>query len=158
MKYLLLPTLFTLLPPLASAQTLISPTLPSCAQQCSVLQQAQTACIPAGGAPVSDQATYQSCFCQSNFLTQLQSPSPVQLCSSCSASDMAAIQSWFKATCQPGAANNGPTTTPSITSSSTTAPTTFHVTSSPTVSPTTSAASNNQDPNSINADQTDKPW
>ena len=91
-----------------SAQQLISPTLPSCAQQCGILTQAQTACIPPA-APVTDQGTYLSCFCQSNFLKPVYGP-PGNYCPTCSSSDNGIIQNWFKGQCgtSPGAAAAAP--------------------------------------------------
>ena len=127
MQYLLLPLLLTILNSLTTAQQLIPQDLPSCAQQCTVLEQGQTGCTPAGGAPVTSQGTYQSCFCQSALLTQLYAESPVQLCSTCSSTDMSSIQNWYKTFCGRGAApaaNNGQQPPTSATSStSTTGPT-----------------------------------
>ena len=104
MNHLLFPLLFAFLNPLISAQQLLPNNLPSCAQQCTVLQQGQTGCTPAGGAPVSNEAIYQSCFCQSALLTQLYSNNAVQLCSSCPANDMNTIQNWYKNYCGKGGA------------------------------------------------------
>ena len=104
MKHLLFALLSALLNLLISAQQLLPPNLPTCAQKCEVLQQGQTGCTPAGGAPVSNQVTYQSCFCQSALLTQLYSNNAVQLCSSCPANDMATIQNWYKNYCGKGGA------------------------------------------------------
>ena len=95
-------------PTSTSAQVLLSNTLPSCAQGCAQLQNAQSSCTPAGGAPVSNDATYKSCFCQSALLSQLYSPQPVQqFCTQCSQGDMATIQSWYKGFCASGAMPSG---------------------------------------------------
>ncbi|KKA21758.1 Integral membrane protein [Rasamsonia emersonii CBS 393.64] len=50
--------------------TAASSTFPACALSCTTLQQAQSGCVPPA-APVSNQATYVSCFCQSALLTSL---------------------------------------------------------------------------------------
>lgn len=112
---------FTLLFSLASSQTLISPTLPACAQQCATLLQAQAGCVPPA-ALVSDQSTYQSCFCQSAFLTPLAA-NPSTICPACSPVDLTTLQTWFTGFCTTGA--QLPTSTTSSTSSSptTTVPT-----------------------------------
>ena len=81
-------------------QQILPTDLPSCAQGCAQLQNAQSSCTPAGGAEISDQATYDSCFCQSALLTQLYSPQPVTtFCTQCSKSDMTSIQDWYKRFC-----------------------------------------------------------
>ena len=89
----------------ASAQQLLvfsDTALPSCAQQCTVLQNAQTGCIPPA-APVTDALTYESCFCQSGYLTTLKAVGS-NLCSDvCEASDVAKIASWYQSNC----ADNG---------------------------------------------------
>ena len=100
-------TFISFLQPLASAQiTLISNTLPACAQSCPVFLQAQSACVPPpnGAAAVSNQQTYTSCFCQSNYLTPLKSGSANNLCPTCSAADMSTTQQWYNGLCQQGTA------------------------------------------------------
>ena len=130
MKALFLVSFPALFIPLIPAQTLLANNLPSCAQQCTTLLNAQSSCVPSGGAPVSNQATYQSCFCTSQLLTQLLSAQLVQLCPQCQAGDMVTIQNWYKGLCGQGApvANNQPSTT----LSSTTAPSTTTPASAPT--------------------------
>jgi len=134
---LFFPALFTALTSAQVATTLPN-TLPACAQQCTVLTGAQQSCA-------SNAAAYQSCFCQSALLSQLYSSQPVQLCTQCSATDMASIQTWYKGSCQNGApvaAANQPTTTPATTTSPTT-------TMTPKVAPTAgTTVTNQQDPNS----------
>ena len=101
--------LLTVLATLSIAQqtTILPTTLPACAAQCQTLLQAQTACVPPA-APVTNSATYQSCFCQSGYLSSLYSSAASNLCPSCSAGDMSAIQSWYKSFCpQQAAAANG---------------------------------------------------
>lgn len=114
--------LFALLADVTFAQTLISPTLPACAQQCPVLIQAQGGCVPPA-APVTNQGIYQSCFCQSAFLQPLYG-GPTPLCPSCPPADMTTIQNWFQGQCKAGAPQGGqqpaPTTTTSSTSTSAT--------------------------------------
>lgn len=95
-------TLVTLSPSSTLAQVLIPNNLPTCAAGCAQLQNAQSSCTPAGGAPVTNQQTYQSCFCQSALLVQLYSPSPITFCTQCSQADMATIQDWYKNFCKGG--------------------------------------------------------
>jgi hypothetical protein len=105
---------------LAQVATTLPNTLPACAQQCTILTSAQQSCA-------SNAAAYQSCFCQSALLSQLYTSQPIQLCTQCSAADMASIQTWYKASCQNGgtvAAANQPTTTSTPTPSPSTATTT----------------------------------
>jgi len=78
--------------------------LPSCAQQCQLLQQAQTACIPPA-APVTQQSIYESCFCQSGYLTTLVS-NPAAVCGSvCQGSDLTQVATWYKDNCVDDGAN-----------------------------------------------------
>ena len=102
--------ILSFLQPFTYAQTtIISNTLPACAQSCPVLIQAQSACVPppAGAAAVSNQQTYTSCFCQSNYLVPLKSGSASTLCPTCSAQDMSSTQQWFNRLCQQGVAPGG---------------------------------------------------
>ena len=89
----------------AQAQTLLASSLPQCAQNCAQLVNAQSSCTPAGGAPVTNDATYKSCFCQSALLTQLYQPQPVQFCTQCSPQDMLTAQNWYKSFCASGNTN-----------------------------------------------------
>lgn len=142
---LFFPALFTAL---TAAQNNLPSNLPACAQQCTIITNAQQSCA-------SNQAAYQSCFCQSALLSQLYSPQPVQLCTQCSATDMSAIQSWYKGTCQQGgapAANNQPTTTPITTTSP---PTTNPTTTAP---PATGASVTNQQDSNGAKDAPSGPW
>jgi len=89
----------------ASAQQLLvysDTALPSCAQQCTVLQNAQTGCIPPA-APVTDALIYESCFCQSGYLTTLKAAGSTICSDVCEASDVAKIASWYQSNC----ADNG---------------------------------------------------
>jgi hypothetical protein len=90
----------------AIAQTIIpsaaSASFPACALSCTLLIEAQNDCVPPS-APVTNQATYNSCFCQSSLLAQLRlSPDgtcdvycPVE-------SDRRLLQSWYIGLCASG--------------------------------------------------------
>jgi hypothetical protein len=89
----------------ASAQQLLvysDTALPACAQQCTVLQNAQTGCIPPA-APVTDATIYESCFCQSGYLTTLKAAGSTICSDVCEASDVSKIASWYQSNC----ADNG---------------------------------------------------
>lgn len=125
-------SVFSILLPVASAQQLLqygAGQLPTCAQGCTLLQQAQAACTPPQ-APATSQQQYLSCFCQSAYLRTLyQSPNGV--CdASCAQSDLSQIQSWYTGLCKNGAAP------PAATTSSTSAPGTSSTSPVTTVSPT----------------------
>ncbi|KAI9668301.1 MAG: hypothetical protein M1821_001121 [Bathelium mastoideum] len=126
-------TILTLLPT-TSAQQLLqygANELPTCAQGCTLLNQAQSACVPPA-APVTNQATYQSCFCQSAYLRTLYT-TPNGVCDAyCGQSDLVKIQQWYDGLCKSGAAATIP---PSSSSSS--APATSSTSAVATVSPTT---------------------
>lgn len=160
--------LLTTLAPLTLSQQLIPSNLPSCAEQCTVLQQGQTGCVPAGGAPQASPGIYQSCFCQSALLTQLYTNQPVQLCSNCNSGDMATIQNWYQTYCGKGgsqvAANGGngqqsgggggqtqqqqqPQTTPTV-----------QATTDPTQSANTEAGKNVNGVSVANEDASKGPW
>ena len=137
--------------------TLIATSLPACAQSCPTLLQAQSACVPPpnGAAAVSDSATYNSCFCHSNYLVALNGQSAQSVCPTCSAGDTSSLQSWFQGFCNSGGAavaGNGPTTT-STSSSSTSAST--KTAAAPTGTGAKSAGGVTQDTNP--ADQ-NKSW
>lgn len=82
--------------------TAASSTFPACALSCATLQQAQSGCVPPA-APVSNQATYVSCFCQSALLTSLHT-TPDSVCdSSCtSESDRQLLMTWYNNYCSSG--------------------------------------------------------
>jgi len=128
MFHILAIALFALLVDVTFAQTLISSTLPACAQQCPVLIQAQGGCVPPA-APVTNQGIYQSCFCQSTFLQPLYGV-PTPLCPSCPPADMTTIQNWFQGLCKPGAPQGGQQPAPTTTTPSTTISATAAATSS----------------------------
>lgn len=95
---------FALFLGLTAAQTIIPPTIPVCAQTCTILLDAQRGCVPPA-APSTNQEIYQSCFCLSALLTQLPS-SPSVVCPACSSGDQGLLQSWFSDLCKPGAPVN----------------------------------------------------
>ena len=69
---LTLPLLSLAVPQAANNPTTLLPaSLPACAQACTVLLQAQSACVPPA-APAAGPAAYQSCFCQSGYLAPLR--------------------------------------------------------------------------------------
>lgn len=75
------------------AQTQGHAAFPSCAVNCSLLQQAQTECAD------NDHATIASCFCQSSLIDQLHS-SPDGVCDQvCTASDRALLHAWYGRYC-----------------------------------------------------------
>lgn len=103
--------------------TLIAQNLPACAQTCPILLQAQGGCVPPAAA-VTNQGQYQSCFCQSAFLTPLYQPTST-LCPVCSTQDMATIQTWFQGLCKQGAPvvpQSSSSTPPTPTTTSSTLP------------------------------------
>lgn len=88
----------------ASAQQLLvfgSSALPECAKQCGVLSQAQAACTPPQAA-VTTAVTYESCFCQSAYLTTLKTD-PASSCGTvCSGTDLSQIAQWYTNNCADG--------------------------------------------------------
>jgi hypothetical protein len=97
--------------------TAASSTFPACALSCAVLTQAQDSCIPPA-APVTNQATYVNCFCQSALLTTLHT-SPDSLCTAyCTVeSDRQLLEQWYNNFCTSG--GTAATTKSSTTVSST---------------------------------------
>ncbi|RAL13145.1 uncharacterized protein BO97DRAFT_433864 [Aspergillus homomorphus CBS 101889] len=80
-----------------------SSSFPSCGLTCSILHQAQSECLPPA-APQTNSATYTSCFCLSNNLTELQTSSDSACDDTCpNASDRSLIQTWYNNYCAPGA-------------------------------------------------------
>lgn len=126
----------TILPSAASAA------FPQCALSCTQLLEAQSNCLPPA-APVTNQATYNSCFCQSSLLAQLRI-SPDGTCDAfCPAeSDRQLLQSWYKSYCASGT----PSTTDAATASTIGPPGPSTITSGVTtvtviINPTSSSAS-----------------
>ena len=76
--------------------------LPACAQSCQTLQNAQTVCVPPA-APATGQLSYQSCFCQSAYLTTLRQSSAGICDTSCpNPTDATQIQKWYINLCNNG--------------------------------------------------------
>lgn len=94
---------------ITTAQTILpsapSASFPACALSCVQLLQAQNICIPPA-TQVTDQATYNSCFCQSGLLAQLRL-SPDGTCDAyCPVeSDRQLLQSWYAGFCASGTAS-----------------------------------------------------
>ena len=111
----------------ATGQAIIPSTLPTCAQSCANLLQAQTACTAPPNPPPGGTYGIQ-CLCGFAPLASLKADAPAQLCATCSPTDNAAIQTWYRGACGlsggSAAGQNGqsnPATAPSSTPSSTTA-------------------------------------
>lgn len=77
--------------------------LPSCAFNCALLTSAQTLCVPPT-APTADASTYQTCFCNSNYLAPFKAGATTGVCDAecTSASDLTQIQKWFTGLCTGG--------------------------------------------------------
>ena len=96
--------LLLLIPFLATvtAQNLLiysSTALPDCAQQCTLLQNAASGCVPPA-APVTNTVTYESCFCQSGYLTGVKAGSDSSVCADvCGADDVQKIGQWYRSNC-----------------------------------------------------------
>ncbi|KAF2463518.1 uncharacterized protein BDR25DRAFT_307706 [Lindgomyces ingoldianus] len=83
----------------AAAESVIDYTkLPNCAKQCTVLQQAEAGCIPPA-APVTNQATYQSCLCHSTLLTAFYSSGAQCVTTGCSPDDSTKISQYYTSLC-----------------------------------------------------------
>jgi hypothetical protein len=135
----------------ASAQLLAAQGLPACAQSCTLLNQAATAC---GGLQSANQQIW-SCFCQSAYLTGLKS-SPSGICDAfCTdPSQNQQVMTWYTGNCgsDNGASEHadngsGGQTTVVITSTSTSATPTAPTTATrgaATASPTSSSVTGNR--------------
>lgn len=123
-RTLLSALLFPLWSTVASAQdsfsfipSSASSTFPECGLTCTILQTAQSACVPPSAAVTNDQ-TYISCFCQSSYLTSLKSSGA--LCTTCtSASDQQLLVNWYNGYCDGGYTSTLSATTTTTTASST---------------------------------------
>ncbi|KAE8368872.1 hypothetical protein BDV27DRAFT_121791 [Aspergillus caelatus] len=110
--HLLLITLVLSLSARAADDTTLIPTaasdsFPSCALSCSILQQAQTGCVPPT-AQSSDRSTYVSCFCQSSLISQLHNSADGTCADTCtSADDRTKLQTWYNDFCSSGGQNKG---------------------------------------------------
>ncbi|KAF2112302.1 hypothetical protein BDV96DRAFT_649103 [Lophiotrema nucula] len=111
---------------LVAAESVIDYTkVPSCAHQCATLAQAEANCVPPA-APVTDQAIYQSCVCESTLLTGLHSSGALCQQTGCSADDAQKISQYYIALC------NGPVVQPVATSTTSSATNTLLTTSTAT--------------------------
>ena len=124
----------------ATAQTLVpiaaSNAFPACALSCTPLLQAQGGCVPPA-APVTDQAVYVSCFCQSTLIAALHT-SPDGTCDQwCTVeSDRQELMAWYNNFCAAGGAATVPVTT---STSAVSGPQTTVVYITSTAAPTTTA-------------------
>jgi hypothetical protein len=76
--------------------------LPDCAFQCPVLLGAQSLCVPPS-APQADQGSYQSCFCNSNYLAVFRVGGTAGVCDgTCQPDEIVQIQQWFQGLCTGG--------------------------------------------------------
>jgi len=118
MLFILLLSLVSLVSTQTIVPTTSSSSFPGCALSCSPLLQAQTLCVPPS-APVSNEATYVNCFCQSSLLSTLYSTPDGPCDSVCTIeSDRQLLQSWYKNFCASGGAG-------AIVATTTVAPTTL---------------------------------
>ncbi|KAL9595386.1 MAG: hypothetical protein Q9179_005003 [Wetmoreana sp. 5 TL-2023] len=124
------------------AQPVSLSNLPSCAQQCPNLLQGQTACTaPPNPAPGG---TYGlQCFCGFAPLLTLTADAPVNICATCSTADNAAIQSWYKGTCNGGGGGGAGAANGQTTSSASTQSPTSTTNAAPKASSSTATAKGN---------------
>lgn len=97
---------FAALSSLVHAQegTIIDPSkLPQCALSCNLLTSAQSLCVPPV-APANGQASYQTCFCNSNFLVNYKAGSSAGVCDAecTSDADRQQILQWYTGLCNGG--------------------------------------------------------
>jgi hypothetical protein len=93
---------FVLLLPFANAQdqpeVLVPGQVPDCALQCPILLAAQQQCVPPYRA-TTNQATYNACFCNSDYLTTFKNGQTAGYCVGvCSQQEMRTILRWFQGT------------------------------------------------------------
>lgn len=136
--------------------------LPSCAQTCPTLLNAQTVCIPPA-APVTNVQTYKSCFCQSGYLNTLDSDASTICDTTCtSQSDRNQIQSWYESYCAnandlpSGTAAAATSATPGATTTAANGATTTTATPSNVVTATGKATVSSTP--GITVDDTDHSW
>ena len=105
--------------------------LPSCANGCQMLLNAQSGCVPPA-APVTSPQIYKSCFCQSALLITLRT-TPVGVCDTVCTDPTALTQimTWYNSYCASGdlPSVSSSVSTPSATTSSTTSTSTSAVAS-----------------------------
>ncbi|GAB1191852.1 hypothetical protein BDV32DRAFT_115757 [Aspergillus pseudonomiae] len=133
--HLLLITLVLSLSVRADDDTTLIPTaasdsFPSCALSCSILQQAQTGCVPPT-AQKTDRSTYVSCFCQSSLITQLHNSADGTCSDTCTnADDRKKLQTWYSDFCASGGQNKGTAASESTAAASTSTSTSTSTTKS----------------------------
>lgn len=141
---------------LASAQ-LLAQGLPTCAQSCTLLNQAAQAC---GGTASANQAIW-ACFCQSGYLTSLYS-SPSGICDAfCTdPSQNQQVMTWYQSNCgnDNGASEHaddgsGGQTTVTMTSTSTSATPSTSSTAAAGAAATGSSSANSQGSNNSEPQQ-----
>ncbi|OAA61772.1 hypothetical protein SPI_04631 [Niveomyces insectorum RCEF 264] len=96
--------------------------LPTCAQACGHLYDANGACVPPA-APAGDSAAYASCFCANNLLAPFSTGTAGVCDNACTAptdqGGLASIQGWYTSFCS-GAAKGVQTTTGTAATTTTT--------------------------------------
>lgn len=143
MSLLLLISVFT---STIAAQSVIDYSkLPQCAHSCTTLQSAEGSCVPPA-APVTNQATYQSCVCQSSLLTGLKSSGGICQQFGCSTDDANAISQYYISLC------NGPVIEPTTTTTGTS------TTATTTGTSTSTADSSSGDKGVSDANSSDNSW
>jgi hypothetical protein len=124
--------------------------LPECAKnQCTILSQAEANCVPPA-APVTSQAIYQSCVCQSALLTGLRSSGAQCQQTGCSAEDATKISQYYIALCAGPVVQPAAPTTTTATGTSTT--------SSQATTSTGKPAGTAGDANRLHATEEKKGW
>ena len=132
-----------------TGSSIIPPSEPACINQCTIFVQAIQACAPDSNV----QAQYTSCFCQSAYLTPIQGSSSNLCAPQCSDADFGTIASWYKGFCANGGAPPATTAIPATTLI------TITTTPPPSTTPTSSAppqgATNVNQGNGANPDDSD---
>ncbi|CRG91346.1 hypothetical protein PISL3812_08394 [Talaromyces islandicus] len=146
---------FTFLPTAASS------TFPACGLTCTVLTQAQDACVPPQVAVSNDQ-TYVNCFCNSPTLQGLKTTGTV--CYTCvDAASQGLLVAWYNGYCNGGytstLTSTSTTTATSTTSAATTAATTTGSATTTGTSVPTSTGDDTSDSSTLSATgQSGKSW
>lgn len=82
-----------------SASATSDDAFPSCAVNCSLLQQAQAKCVPPAAPENNDYETIASCFCESSLIDRLDRGSDDVCDDVCTASDRALLHAWYGRYC-----------------------------------------------------------
>lgn len=93
---------------LAIAQSIIPSSQPACIQSCSAFIQAQQACVT----DIGQQALYQSCFCQSAYLSGIKGNPANNICPNCATGDWNTITGWYQGLCGGGGGGGAAGTPP----------------------------------------------